>query len=93
MNIKEYLIENKEKLDLYTTALTRAHGKEHPEVFEVKEIYNLIQSKLNNNDNNLENDFEKLRNITDNFSIPNGVCDTYVATYLMLEKASSLKNK
>ncbi len=34
-------------LDLYTKAITKAHGKNHPEVFQVRAIYEKIQD-LNN---------------------------------------------
>ncbi len=31
---------NFEKLDMFTLAITRAHGKNHPEAFEVRNIVN-----------------------------------------------------
>ena len=41
--IKEFFEKNDETLDLYTKAITRAHGKNHPEVFEVRNLYQKIQ--------------------------------------------------
>ena len=34
------------KLDMYTLPLTRAHGKNHPEVFRVHELYQSINAKV-----------------------------------------------
>lgn len=74
-------------LDLYTTAITRAHGKSHPEAFEVRELYEGIQEKVTETDTdkpNLDEEFTQLRNITDNYTIPGDVCETYAAVYNML---------
>src|SRR5699024_4099630 len=38
----EVITNHFEKLDLYTTAITRAHGKNHPEAFEVRELFETI---------------------------------------------------
>ena len=35
------------KLDLFTTAITRAHGEHHPEAFEVRELYEAMNAKIN----------------------------------------------
>ncbi len=34
------------KLDLYTSAITRAHGKNHPEAFEVRELFEGMNAKV-----------------------------------------------
>ena len=44
--INDYLNTNQEKLALYTTAITRAHGKNHPEAFAVRELYTKIEAKV-----------------------------------------------
>ncbi len=76
-----------EKLDMFSMAITRAHGKSHPETFEVRELYEKISKKIkeNPNDNlNLDEEFNQLRKVTDNYKIPDDVCETYEATYNML---------
>lgn len=88
--IKDYLEENKDQLDVFTTAITRAHGKNHPEVFEVKDIYDDINQKIENGNEDLTNDFDKLTKITNNYAIPGDVCPTFEATYHMLEKMNQI---
>lgn len=84
------LVENYfEKLDLYTTAITRAHGKSHPEAFEVRKLFEVINKKVadsNANKLDLNVEFANLRKVTDNYKVPGDVCETYEATYNMLEE-------
>ncbi|MDT2614055.1 iron-sulfur cluster repair di-iron protein, ric [Enterococcus dongliensis] len=93
--ISSYLNENREKLALYTTAITRAHGANHPEVFEVKKIYDTIWDQLQNEGSevNLDTEFEQLRETTNNYEIPSDVCQTFEATYAMLAEADQLNQK
>lgn len=44
--IKEFFDKNDEMLDLCTQAITKAHGAHHPEVFEVRKVYEDIQKKV-----------------------------------------------
>lgn len=86
----EYLKERQEKLDLYTTAITRAHGAHHPEVFEVRAVYTTIQDKIKATGMEpvvLDQEFAQLRRITHDYVIPDDVCETFAATYHMLAKA------
>ncbi len=76
-----------EKLDMFSMAITRAHGKSHPETFEVRELYEKITKKIKQDPSdslNLDEEFKQLRKITDNYTIPDDVCETYEATYNML---------
>ena len=78
-----------EKLELYTTAITRAHGKNHPEAFEVRELFEKISNKVKDagaNKPDLDAEFTQLRKITDNYTIPEDVCETYAGTYEMLSE-------
>lgn len=85
------VVENySSKLDLYTTAITRAHGKNHPEAFEVRELFEVMNEKVKEagaNNVNLDEEFTKLRDITDNYTIPGDVCETYAGVYNMLSEA------
>lgn len=81
--VEEYL----STLDLYTTAITRAHGENHPEAFEVRELFEAIHEKVEEAGTgrpNLEQEFAQLRNVTDNYAIPGDVCETYAGVYEML---------
>jgi iron-sulfur cluster repair protein YtfE (RIC family) len=85
------IVENYfEKLDLYTTAITRAHGKNHPEAFEVRELFETLNTKVKEagtSKPNLDAEFAQLRKVTDNYTIPGDVCETYAGTYNMLSEA------
>ena len=78
------------KLDLFTSAITRAHGKNHPEAFEVRKLYEAMNAKIKEAGTDkpkLDEEFTRLRNITDNYTIPEDVCETYAGTYNMLLEA------
>ena len=60
----EVITNHFEKLDLYTTAITRAHGKNHPEAFEVRELFEKISKKVKDagtNKPDLDAEFAQLR--------------------------------
>ena len=68
------------KLDLYTSAITRAHGKNHPEVFEVRKLFEEMNTKVKEAGTtkpNLDAEFTQLRKISDNYTIPGDVCRTF----------------
>src|SRR5699024_5544772 len=85
----ELVAENFEKLDLFTTAITRVHGENHPEAFEVRKLFESIQSKVKAdgiNKADLVNEFKQLRKVTDNYKVPSDVCETYDSVYHMLSE-------
>jgi|SRR5690625_2397715 len=85
-----------EKLDLFTTAITRAHGKSHPEAFDVRTLFETISSKVKKagtNKPNLDEEFIELRNVTDNYTIPGDVCETYAGVYTMLSEIDKTYHK
>lgn len=76
-----------EKLDVFSMAITRAHGKSHPETFQVRELFEAIREKTEQsspNQLNLDMEFNQLRKVTDDYRIPDDVCETYEQTYIML---------
>lgn len=79
-----------EKLDLFTTAITRAHGKNHSEAYEIRDLFEAMNEKVKeagNSKPNLNLEFAQLRKITGNYTIPGDVCETYAAVYNMLSEA------
>lgn len=83
----EVITSHSEKLELFTKAITRAHGKNHPEAFEVRELFEAISEKVKDTaliKPDLDAEFAQLRKITDNYTIPEDVCETYAGTYNML---------
>lgn len=77
------------KLEMYTLAITRAHGKNHPEAFEVHDLFHQINEKIKKagaTKPDLDAEFGQLRKITGNYTIPEDVCGTYAAVYNMLSE-------
>ncbi len=67
----------------------KVHGKEHPEILDVGKVYSRIVKKLKKmkkDKPDLDNEFEEIREITSDYQIPAGVCESYQAIYQMLEK-------
>lgn len=72
----------------YVPIVARVHGQHHPEFYEVKIIFDEITTKINldNISLSLHDDFTKLRKLTNNYQIPNDVCETYELVYVMLSE-------
>lgn len=74
-----------EKLNRYVPIVDRVHGDHHPEFHQVRSIFGQIEIKLKKDVNvNLNNEFMTLRNLTNNYTLPDDVCETYEAVYNML---------
>lgn len=85
----EVLEENIKKLDLYVPVVARVHGKEHPEFHEVKRIFDQMREKIEVEEVEkveLKDEFEELRKITDDYTVPGDVCESYEAVYVMLSQ-------
>lgn len=74
------LSQSQDTLTLYTSAITRAHGTNHPEVFKVQDLYHAIlkQGDLSSQADQLWQDMWIL---TNHFAIPSDVCPTFEKTY------------
>ncbi|NLL47364.1 MAG: iron-sulfur cluster repair di-iron protein, ric [Firmicutes bacterium] len=71
----------------YVPIVARVHGESHPEFHDVHRVFQAMQVKLNENvggQPELEADFEQLRQITQNYTVPVDVCESYEAVYQML---------
>lgn len=76
-------------LEKYVPVVSKVHGKTHPEFYEVHKYYDSLAKKIKSSDSNLSDlssEFQKLREITNNYSVPNGVCESYEAVYSMLSE-------
>lgn len=81
--------KNFERLEQFTPIVDRVHGKNHPEFHEVKDLWNAIQEKTKvagETKPDLDSEFKRLREITNNYAIPDDVCESYEAVYNMLEE-------
>lgn len=85
----EVNLKNLEKLEMYVPVVARVHGGTHPEFHEVRKVFDALNEKIQaagTEKPELETEFAKLRQITDNYKVPSDVCETYEAVYNMLEE-------
>lgn len=71
----------------YVPVVDRVHGDSHPEFHDVKAEFDKIQQKIQDSSSDkpdLEAELSKLREITNHYSVPKDVCETYEAVYEML---------
>ena len=73
------------KLDMLLPIVERVHGASHEEIYEVSNLYKDIRGKLNLDIEDLDNEFDSLKKLTNNYEIPENVCETYEGIYKMLE--------
>ena len=68
------------------------HGENHLEFREVRELWEQIYAKTEGVDTEkpeLRAEFSRLRQVTDNYTVPGDVCESYEAVYNMLEEADA----
>jgi regulator of cell morphogenesis and NO signaling len=78
---------NKKHLEMlaqYVPIVARVHGGSHPEFYEVQKVYNELAKKFGKDNADLTAEFASLREITDNYTVPSDVCESYEAVYSML---------
>lgn len=74
-------------LEQYVPIVARVHGSHHPEFHEVRKVFDTVIMKTKEAGKELpelNEEFAKLREITDNYTVPGDVCESYEAVYKML---------
>ncbi len=74
-------------LKKYVPIVAKVHGGSHPEFHEVREFVDIIiekTKKAGTNKPELGEEFAKLRETTNNYTVPGDVCESYEAVYSML---------
>lgn len=92
----EALEQNLGRLEQYVPVVARVHGGSHPEFHDVKRIFDEVSVKVKKAGSekpNLDNEFKELREITDNYTVPEDVCESYEAVYNMLEEVDKAYQK
>lgn len=77
-------------LEQYVPIVARVHGGSHPEFHEVRKLFEAINRKTKEaglEGSDLNEEFAKLREITNNYTVPSDVCESYEAVYQMLAEA------
>ena len=85
-SFKELFEQYREKLELYVPVVARVHGGTHPEFHEVKHHFDQIVEKINSEEYDLQSEFIALKTITNQYLVPEDVCETYEAVYQMLAR-------
>lgn len=76
-----------ERLEQFVPIVARVHGGTHPEFLDVRNVYDQISAKIKevgSEKPDLDSEFEQLREITNNYTLPSDVCESYEAVYNML---------
>lgn len=74
-------------LDQYIPVVARVHGGTHPEFHKIVEIFDSIKLKSKEAKGeiaNLKQEFTKLREISNSYTVPDDVCESYQAVFQML---------
>jgi len=83
----EVIEKNLELLKQYVPVVSRVHGGSHPEFYEVHKMFDVIDVKISEAGSTkpeLNVEFTKLREITNDYTVPGDVCETYEAVFSML---------
>ncbi len=78
-----------ETLELYVPIVARVHGEAHPEFHHVHRVFNQMNEKMKAagaGQVDLNQEFKELREITDNYTLPEDTCESYEAVYNMLSE-------
>lgn len=76
--------KNLKTLKQYVPVVARVHGPSHPEFHDVRKVFDIIVEKVNEEKPQLNEEFAKLREITDGYKVPGDVCESFEAVYKML---------
>lgn len=74
-------------LKQYVPVVARVHGGTHPEFHKVKKLFDAIELKIKEAGSNkpeLNEEFTELRGITNDYTVPEDVCESFEAVYTML---------
>lgn len=81
------IMSNLTTLEQYVPIVDRVHGGSHPVFHQVRSLFEAIDEKIKEAGSarpELTEEFSKLREITNNYAIPEDVCEAYEAVYRML---------
>jgi len=96
MTFNEAVEKNFKTLEQYVPIVDRVHGNHHPEFHEVRKLFEVINEKTKNAGSEkpeLKEEFFRLREVTNNYTVPDDVCETYEAVYNMLAEADKAYHK
>ncbi|UJF16009.1 iron-sulfur cluster repair di-iron protein, ric [Jeotgalibaca sp. MA1X17-3] len=87
---KEYMEKERDTLEMYTKAIAKVHGPHHPEIIEIRRIFETLEEKIATDSTDFATEFKNLRTLTNDYQAPQDTCETTVATYELLKEADRL---
>lgn len=81
--------KNLNMLKQYIPVVARVHGGAHPEFYDVAKVFGNVLDKLDDTSIeilNLSEEFKSIREITNNYLVPDDVCESYEAVYVMIDE-------
>ena len=87
LTFKEAKKKNLKTLNQYVPVVARVHGEHHPEFHKVKDLFDEMTVKIKEAGRSkpeLNDEFAKLRGITQDYTVPGDVCESYEAVFNML---------
>ena len=95
LTFEQTMEKHLQTLKLYVPVVSRVHGSAHPEFHQVHEVFEMINKKVEGSGlkkAELKEEFAKLKEITNNYTIPEDVCESYQAVYQMLAELNQAYN-
>jgi iron-sulfur cluster repair protein YtfE (RIC family) len=92
MTFSEAMKKYAKTLKQYVPVVDRVHGVHHPEFHTVRELFDAIITKAKESKSekpDLGEEFARLRMLTDNYTVPDDVCESFEAVYNMLAELDS----
>ena len=76
-----------QRLRQIVPVVDRVHGDHHPEFHLIKMLFNQLDHHVSENKGaSLDEIFYALQEVSDRYHIPDDVCETYEAVYVMLKE-------
>lgn len=85
MKFNKAISTHLKKLQQFVPVVARVHGKTHPSLIEIKSVFDELTKKIkDSNQPNIDNEFFRLRELTNNYTSAGDACQTYDAVFEML---------
>ncbi|MDO5025955.1 MAG: hypothetical protein Q4E03_05515 [Trueperella sp.] len=89
-NLNSFAEKNFAELDRVMPIVQKVHGPHHGEIFDVAKIYDAIKGKISAGDGDLDPEFTQLKTVTDDYTVPGDVCETFEKVYHTLAELNQI---
>lgn len=89
MTKEMFIKEEFPKLNFFTRQILKVHGKNHPELKEVRALFEQMQEKIKTNQS-VAPELTQLETVTNRFTPPEDACEGYKTTYDLLQQFYTL---